>query len=62
MDYFQLYTVDEIANILKVTKRTIYNYIRSGAMKAIKVGKYWRVKHEDFEQFLSTKTNKFHDI
>ncbi len=62
MDDFKLYTIDEIAKVLKVTKRTIYNYIRSGAIKAIKIGKYWRVKHEDLEQFLATRTNKFHDI
>jgi excisionase family DNA binding protein len=54
---FKLYTIDEIADILKVTQRTIYNYIKSGALKAIKIGKYWRVKHSDLELFLETGTN-----
>jgi excisionase family DNA binding protein len=54
---FKLYTIEEITEILKVTQRTVYNYIKSGTLKAIKVGKYWRVKHTDLEQFLKTGTN-----
>lgn len=56
MDDFKLYTIKEIASILKVTERTIYNYILSGALHAIKIGKYWRVKHLDLEQFLTDRT------
>lgn len=58
MENFKLYTIDEIAEILKVTQRTVYNYIKSGSLKAIKIGKYWRVRHEDLAQFLETGTNK----
>jgi len=58
MEDIRLYTIDEIAEILKVTQRTVYNYIRSGSLKAIKIGKYWRVKHEDLAQFLETGTNR----
>lgn len=57
MTGFKLYSIDEIADILKVTQRTIYNYIKSGSLKAIKIGKYWRIKHSDLEQFLATGTN-----
>lgn len=57
MPDFKLYTIDEIAEILKVTQRTIYNYIKSGSLKAVKIGKYWRVKHSDLELFLETGTN-----
>jgi excisionase family DNA binding protein len=57
MPDFKLYTIDEIAEILKVTQRTIYNYIKSGSLKAIKIGKYWRVKQSDLEQFLEFGTN-----
>jgi excisionase family DNA binding protein len=52
MDDFKLYTVDEIAAILKVTARTLYNYIKSGNLKAVKIGKYWRVKHADLQAFI----------
>ncbi len=57
MPDYTLYTIDEIAEILKVTQRTIYNYIKSGSLRAIKIGKYWRVKRSDLELFLETGTN-----
>jgi excisionase family DNA binding protein len=57
MEEFKLYTIEEIAIILKVTQRTIYNYIKSGQLKAIKIGKYWRIKHDDFQSFIDRGTN-----
>lgn len=56
MDDFKLYTVEEIAGILKVTERTLYNYIKSGVLKAVKIGKYWRIKHADLHNFLDKGT------
>jgi len=50
------YTVEEIAGILKVTERTLYNYIKSGVLKAVKIGKYWRIKHTDLENFINKGT------
>jgi len=58
MGDFTLYTIEEISEILKVTQRTIYNYIKSNNLNAVKIGKYWRVKHSDLQQFLDTGTNK----
>lgn len=55
MEDLRLYTIKEIASLLKVTERTIYNYILSGSLHAIKIGKYWRVKHIDLERFLGVK-------
>ena len=37
------FTVREVAEILKVTERTIYNLIESGELKAVKVGDLWRI-------------------
>ena len=58
MGGFTLYTVEEISEILKVTERTIYNYIKSNDLKAVKIGKYWRIKHSDLEEFIDHGTNK----
>lgn len=46
------YTLDEAADILKLTKRTLYNYVKSGKLKAVKFGKYWRVSQENLEAFM----------
>lgn len=47
-----LYTIEEVATILKVTKRTVYNYINSGALIAAKIGKHWRIKALDLKSFI----------
>lgn len=52
-----LYSIDEVASILKVTPRTIYNHIKNKSLKATKVGKYWRVRLEDLERFLHNGTS-----
>jgi len=47
------YTLDEVADILKLTKRTLYTYIKKGQLRAVKFGKYWRVTQEELESFLT---------
>lgn len=54
MTDIKVYTLDEVAEILKVTKRTLYNYIKAGALKAVKLGKYWRVSESQLQEFIST--------
>ncbi len=48
-----VYTLQEVEEVLSVTRRTIYNWIKSGKLHAVKVGKQWRVKKEDLEAFLN---------
>lgn len=52
----KVYTLDEVAEILKVTKRTLYNYVKAGKLPAVKMGKYWRVSEESLQAFISTGT------
>lgn len=56
MDY-KFLTVEEVASVLKVCKMTIYRYVKSGKLKAHKVGKYYRISKKEFDNFLiKTKT------
>lgn len=59
MESIKVYTLDEIMDILKVTKRTLYNYIKANQIKAFKVGKEWRVTAEALKDFMEhgTQTN-----
>lgn len=52
----KVFTLDEVADILKVTKRTLYNYVKAGKLHAVKIGKYWRVSEESLQAFISTGT------
>ena len=48
----QLYTTQEVAEILKVHQRTIFRHIKNGQLKAIKVLGQWRVKKEDLDKLI----------
>lgn len=55
-DIKRVYTLDEVADIMQVTKRTLYNYIKAGTLHAVKMGKYWRVPEESLQDFISNGT------
>ena len=47
----KLYTLSEIAEMLRLSRKTIYRYIKSGKLKASKVGQ-WRIKQGDLDKLL----------
>ena len=49
----KVYTIEELVDILHVTRRTLYTYIKEGKLKAVKMGKYWRVREDQLRDFLS---------
>lgn len=57
MPDIKLYTLDEIADTLKVTRRTLYTYIKEGKLNAVKIGRSWRVSEEALKDFISTGTS-----
>ena len=56
---YEFLTVQEVANVLKVTKMTIYRYIKAKKITAYKVGKDFRINKEEFDKFIENiKHNK----
>lgn len=53
----KLLTIEEVADILRVSTRTIVRYIESGKLKASKIG-VWRIKESDIHLFLEETSNK----
>ena len=51
----KVYDLLEVEEILKITRRTLYSYIKDGKIKAVKVGRVWRIRHEDLDAFLTGK-------
>lgn len=51
-----MYTLEEIADMLKVTKRTLYTWIHNNQLQAVKFGKYWRVSEEALREFTTKGT------
>jgi excisionase family DNA binding protein len=52
----KLFTITEIAKILRVHTRTVNRYIESGRLKASKLG-VWRIKQSDLNAFLDETSN-----
>lgn len=53
------YKAEDLAKMLEVNIMTIYRYIKSGKLKAYKIGKEFRIDRNEFQQFLkSTKTGQ----
>ncbi len=48
----QLMTLQEIADYLRVTKKTIYRLLRQGKIPAIKVGHQWRFDKASIDEWL----------
>lgn len=53
----KLYTLQEVADILKVTRQTIYNYVTAQKLRATKYGKEYRVTDEDLQEFIRNGKN-----
>lgn len=47
-----VYSVEETAQIMGVTVRTVYSYIKDGRLRAGKIGKYWRIQERDLQAML----------
>lgn len=54
----KVYTAPEVKDILHVSQRTIYNYITMGQLKAVKLGREWRVTEDALKDFLARGTDQ----
>lgn len=49
----ELYSVGEVAELLGLHVRTVRNYVRDGRLKAVRIGKQYRISRADFEALTS---------
>jgi excisionase family DNA binding protein len=47
----QLFTVEQVAQSLNLHVRTIRNYVRAGRLKAVRIGKQYRIARSDLDAF-----------
>lgn len=50
------YTPQEVADLLKIKVTTVYDYIRSGRLRAARIGKGYRIARADLEAFVANAT------
>ena len=53
MDRKEIYTLKEVEEIMKVSRRTIYNWIKENKLEVTKPGGQYRVSQEALDKFLS---------
>ena len=47
----QLYSVEQVADLLGLHVKTVRTYVRDGRLKAVRIGKQYRIAREDLEVF-----------
>ncbi len=50
-----LLTVGEVATMMRVSNMTVYRLIKSGQLAAIRVGKNYRLRRSDIEDYLAQR-------
>lgn len=55
MEDERFYTIKEVAELLKVSDGAVRKWLKSGKLKGIKLGRIWRIKKSDLEEFLNEK-------
>ena len=48
----QLYSAEEVAEQLGLHVRTVRGYLRDGRLRAVRIGKQYRITREDLEAFI----------
>ena len=49
---FKTYSLKETAAILGVAERTMHDYIKTGKIKAQKIGGHWRISERNLQRFV----------
>jgi excisionase family DNA binding protein len=47
-----LYTPEEAAAQLKVTRRAVYKWLITGRLNGLRVGQHWRISEDDLISFM----------
>ena len=51
----RLLTVNEVADLLRVSRMTVYRMIKQGEMPALRVGRGYRLREEDVHSYLNER-------
>jgi excisionase family DNA binding protein len=51
---YDLMTIDDLAHYLKVTRRTIYEWLKTNKIPAIKLIGQWRFRKDSIDAWLNT--------
>lgn len=58
MTDIKVYTTEEVESILKVTRRTLYRYIKANQIRVVRLGREYRITEDALKEFLEHGTDK----
>jgi PTS system nitrogen regulatory IIA component len=58
MQKADILTVEEVAGLLKVSERTVYDWAQKGKIPCGKLGSTWRFKRDEIEKWVDSKLTK----
>tara|TARA_R110002124_G_C8970812_1_gene515060 strand:+ start:1214 stop:2497 length:1284 start_codon:yes stop_codon:yes gene_type:complete len=58
----KFYTIDDVSEILSVTRQTVSKYIKEEKMNAVKLGKSYRIYEPDFVEFINDRSICAEDV
>ncbi|MGJ9457387.1 helix-turn-helix domain-containing protein [Oceanobacillus sp. CF4.6] len=48
----EIMTVSQVAEYLQLSEMTTYKLVQEGKLPSFKIGRHWRVKKEDLNEFI----------
>lgn len=54
----KFYTVQEVADTLQVHWQSVLNYIKSGKLEAVKLGKGYRISEQALQKFIADHSTR----
>jgi len=57
MNLANLYTPEEVAKRLKVSRRAVYQWLTTGKLVGMKAGQGWRISEEDLIAFMKSNAS-----
>lgn len=52
----KMYSLSQVAEIFSVTRQTVLNWVKSGHIHAVKVGRKWFVRESEIERVQDGRT------
>lgn len=51
-DYPEIMTISQVAEYFQISEVTTYKLVQEGSIPGFKIGRHWRVKRDDLDQFI----------
>ena len=51
-DNYEIWTTDEVMNYLLIGRNTLYELLRTGKIKAFKIGSSWKISKKAVDEYI----------